>query len=152
MFLGVSTHNLDAKGRLAVPARYREELDACCESKVVLTIHPKDKCLWLYPEDEWEHVEAKVSKLPPLKRENQVLQRLLLGHASPQELDGQGRMLIPAELREYAGLGKKVALMGQGRKIEIWDDVRLKSMRDDWIAEAGEEGTELSGSLEELEL
>ena len=152
MFLGVNTLNLDAKGRLAVPARYREELDSRCDSKVVLTIHPKDRCLWLYPEDEWELVEAKVSKLPPLKRENQMLQRLLLGHASPQELDGQGRMLIPAELREYASLGKKVTFMGQGRKIEVWDEVKFKAMRDDWLAEAGQEGTELSGSLEDLEL
>ena len=95
MFLGVNTLNLDAKGRLAIPAKHRDTLAQCCASRVVVTINPNadDQCLWLYPENEWREIARKLSRLPTMKRQNQLIQRLMLGHASELELDSQGRIL-----------------------------------------------------------
>ncbi|BAN68393.1 division/cell wall cluster transcriptional repressor MraZ [endosymbiont of unidentified scaly snail isolate Monju] len=152
MFLGVNTLNLDAKGRMAIPARYRNALAECCGSRVVVTINPREHCLWLYPETEWQEIARKVARLPTLNRQNLILQRLLLGHASELEMDGQGRILLSAELREYARLGKKVSLIGQGQKFEIWDAESMAAEREGWLQEAGELDGELSGDLAELRL
>lgn len=156
MFLGVSTLNLDAKGRLAIPAKQRERLAECCASRVVVTINPTsnpdERCLWLYPENEWSEIARQVSRLPSLKRQNVSLQRLLLGHASELEMDGQGRILLSNELRDYAGLDKRVALVGQGRKFEIWDESRWMGGREEWLAEASRMDSELSAELESLSL
>ena len=150
MFLGVSTLNLDAKGRMAIPAKHRDALVDCCASRVVVTINPREHCLWLYPENEWRDIARKLSRLPTLKRQNLVLQRLLLGHASQLEMDAQGRILLSPELREYAGLGKKVSLVGQGQKFEIWDEAAWNGSREGWLAEANDLGEELSDELAEM--
>ena len=149
MFLGVSTLNLDAKGRIAIPARHRETLAQTCASRVVVTINPNrdDRCLWLYPENEWREIARNLSRLPPMIRQNQLIQRLMLGHASEVDLDGQGRVLLPNELREYAGLGKRVSLVGQMHKFEIWDEEIWSGSREQWLGEAL---TEESGMSEEL--
>ena len=149
MFLGVSTLNLDAKGRIAIPAKHRETLAQSCASRVVVTINPNrdDRCLWLYPENEWREIARNLSRLPPMIRQNQLIQRLMLGHASEVELDGQGRVLLPNELREYAGLGKRVSLVGQMHKFEIWDEEIWSGSREQWLGEAL---TEESGMSEEL--
>ncbi len=152
MFLGVSTLNLDAKGRMAIPAKYRDALADCCASRVVVTINPREHCLWLYPETEWAEIARKVARLPTLNRQNQILQRLLLGHASELEMDGQGRILLSAELRDYARLGKKVSLIGQGHKFEIWDAEGMLSEREGWLGEASLTDGEISGELSELRL
>jgi MraZ protein len=149
VFLGVSTLNLDAKGRIAIPAKHRETLAQTCASRVVVTINPNrdDRCLWLYPENEWREIARNLSRLPPMIRQNQLIQRLMLGHASEVELDGQGRVLLPNELREYAGLGKRVSLVGQMHKFEIWDEEIWSGSREQWLGEAL---TEESGMSEEL--
>jgi MraZ protein len=149
VFLGVSTLNLDAKGRIAIPAKHRETLAQTCASRVVVTINPNrdDRCLWLYPESEWREIARNLSRLPPMIRQNQLIQRLMLGHASEVELDGQGRVLLPNELREYAGLGKRVSLVGQMHKFEIWDEEIWSGSREQWLGEAL---TEESGMSEEL--
>ena len=136
MFLGVSTLNLDAKGRLAVPAKHRETLAECCASRVVVTVNPdpENQCLWLYPENEWREVARKLSRLPSMNRANQAIQRLMLGHASELEFDGQGRILLSNELREFATLGKRVALVGQVHKFEIWDVDAWTGNREQWQA------------------
>ena len=152
MFLGVSTLNLDAKGRMAIPAKYREALAECCASRVVVTINPREHCLWLYPEVEWNEIARKVAQLPTLNRQNLILQRLLLGHASELEMDGQGRILLSTELREYARLGKKISLIGQGHKFEIWDADGMLAEREGWLDEAGIAEAELSEDLTELRL
>jgi len=149
VFLGVNTLNLDAKGRLAIPAKHRDALAQCCASRVVVTInpHPQDQCLWLYPENEWREIARKLSRLPSMNRQNQLIQRLMLGHASELELDTQGRILLSSELRDYAGLGKRVSLVGQVHKFEIWDEQAWAGNREQWVSETlGDE----AGLSEEL--
>ena len=147
MFLGVSTLNLDAKGRMAIPAKQRDQLS---NARVVVTVNPQEHCLWLYPEDEWREIARNVSRLPEMVRQNRLLKRLLLGHASELDLDGQGRILLSPELRDYAGLDKRVALVGQGHKFEIWDEQAWAGSREEWLAEANDIGSELSGQLSEM--
>ena len=147
MFLGVNTLNLDAKGRMAIPAKHR---DALADARVVVTVNPQEHCLWLYPENEWREIARKLSRLPTMDRQNRLLQRLLLGHASELELDGQGRILLSPELREYAALGKRISLVGQGHKFEIWDEQAWAGSREEWLAEANDIGSELSEQLGEM--
>ncbi|BAO43494.1 division/cell wall cluster transcriptional repressor MraZ [Thiolapillus brandeum] len=133
MFVGINTLNLDAKGRLAIPVRYRKELVGPEGAGVVVTVNPYERCLWLYPRNEWQEVARKVISLPDLKKQNKSLKRLLLGHASELDLDGQGRILLSASLREYAGMDKPVALVGQGNKFEIWAESAWLETRDDCL-------------------
>jgi len=149
VFRGVSEINLDDKGRLAIPTKYRAELAECCESQLVVTVG-LDRCLLLYPLPEFEEIERKLVKLPSLDSQAKRLQRLLLGHATECELDGQGRFLIPEPLRRFASLQKKVAMVGQGNKFEIWDDETWSQARELWI-EVERNNTEgLSPELESL--
>ena len=134
LFRGFNPINLDEKGRLAVPTRYRAELRDCCEQQLVLTVSP-DKCLLLYPLPEWEEIERKISKLSSLNKKAKRLQRLLIGHATECEMDGQGRVLIAEPLRKFAGLDKRVVLVGQGNKFEIWDEDTWNRSRDEWLEE-----------------
>jgi MraZ protein len=150
VFLGVSTLNLDAKGRMAIPAKHREALADCCASRVVVTINPRERCLWLYPENEWLDIARKLSRLPTLNRQNQTLQRLLLGHASELEMDGQGRILLSPELREYAQMSKKLWLVGEGHKFEIWGDELWTEGRSRWLAEAKDLEDELPPDLSQM--
>lgn len=127
-FLGCHAINMDAKGRIAIPAKVREELLQICGGRIVLTASANEEhCLFLYPEPEWAVIQPKVAALPNMNRRARRLQRLLLGNAAPMELDSAGRILIPQPLRNYAGLEKKLMLVGQGRKLEIWDE-------DQWFA------------------
>ncbi|WP_018862592.1 MULTISPECIES: division/cell wall cluster transcriptional repressor MraZ [Thioalkalivibrio] len=120
MFRGVSQLNLDAKGRLAMPARYRDALAASCGGQLVITVDP-DRCLLLYPFPEWERIEQSLMSRPNMNPKVRNLQRLLVGHATECELDGSGRLLLPTPLRQYASLDKRAVLLGQGNKFEIWD-------------------------------
>lgn len=113
---------MDAKGRIAMPSKYREGLVDACGGKMVATIHLVSKCLLIYPLPVWEAIERELQELPTLKRDVARIQRLVLGYASDIEPDGSGRVLLPASLREYAGLTKKVVLAGQGKKFELWDE------------------------------
>ncbi len=122
MFRGITALNLDAKGRLAIPARYREALLQQCDGQLVTTINPDEKCLWMYPLDAWEDIEDKLVRLPTLDPRAQRLKRLLIGHATDCEVDGNGRILVPPPLRSYGALTKRVMLVGQGNKFEIWDE------------------------------
>ena len=128
VFRGVHNINMDAKGRLAVPARQRESLLSQCQGKVVITIDTQSPCLAVYPLPEWERIESEVQSLPALNPAVKRFQRLLLGYATDMELDGNGRILLPQSLREYARLEKKLVLVGQGNKLELWAE-------DLWLAE-----------------
>lgn len=150
MFRGVSQLNLDSKGRIAIPAKYREELRARCEGRLVVTVDA-DGCLLIYPLPEWERIEEELYRLPGLNRQARRLQRLLIGHAEEQEMDAQGRILIPAPHREYAQLGKRGVLIGQGRKFELWDEHTWNEGVDAWVnEERGEDDNELAAALGSL--
>ncbi|WP_028469800.1 division/cell wall cluster transcriptional repressor MraZ [Neptunomonas japonica] len=150
MFRGVNQINLDVKGRMAIPARYREMISVQCAGHLVLTIDTEERCLLLYPIDEWEIIQAKIDALPSLNPVARRLQRLLVGHASDLDMDSHGRLLIPALLREYAGLEKKTILLGQGRKFEIWDEANWNVTRDRYLQEV--ETEELPDALLNLSL
>jgi len=112
LFRGISAINLDDKGRLAIPTRYREELQVSCNRQMVVTVAVNEccvgesGCLWLYPLPEWEKLEQTISKLPTLNKMAGQLRRFLIGNASECEADGQGRLLLPEKLRKFAGMEK----------------------------------------------
>ena len=150
MFRGVNSITLDAKGRMAMPTRYRDRLMSHCEGQLVVTVD-RDHCLLLYPLPEWEELERKLVRLPSLNKQARRLQRLLIGHATELELDGNGRILLPPPLREFADLDKRIVLIGQGNKFEIWDEVQWAERRDQWLNEVdGDE--DLPTELESLSL
>ncbi|WP_299802309.1 division/cell wall cluster transcriptional repressor MraZ [uncultured Shewanella sp.] len=122
MFSGASAINLDAKGRIAIPKRYRESLHACHNNQLVITVDIQSSCLLLYPIHEWEQVAAKLASLSDTQPTERAMKRLLLGYAHECELDGNGRMLLPPPLRQYANLDKRAMLVGQLNKFELWDE------------------------------
>jgi MraZ protein len=122
MFRGVQYINLDAKGRMAVPARQREQLSVICEGQLVMTVDTQSNCLAIYPLAEWERIERDVQALPALNPAVKRFQRLVLGYASDLQLDGNGRVLLPSALREYARLERRAVLVGQGNKLELWSE------------------------------
>ncbi|GAA0549941.1 MULTISPECIES: division/cell wall cluster transcriptional repressor MraZ [Rheinheimera] len=122
MFRGSFTLTLDEKGRLALPARYREFLLSDCQGHMICTIDLHDPCLLLYPLAEWEEIEEKLKRLSSLNPQERRLQRVLLGNATDCDMDKSGRILLPAPLRQHAGLNKGIRLVGQLNKFEIWDE------------------------------
>lgn len=156
MFRGITAISLDAKGRIAIPTRYRGLL--CAEqheaeiSQVVLTIDTDAPCLLLYPVEEWETIERKIAALPSFNQTARRIQRLLIGHATEVELDSHGRLLIPGLLRDYAGLQKEAMLVGQGRKFEIWATDRWQIARDEWLASDLSNTDEMPNELKHLSL
>lgn len=121
MFRGVTQLSLDAKGRLAIPARYRGELMSSCAGHLIITVDPS-KCLLIYPQPAWEPIEQKLNNLSSFDLQTRNLQRLLVGNASDVEMDAAGRILVSLPLRQFAGLSKDVVLVGQGAKFELWDE------------------------------
>ena len=134
-FRGVSNLSLDAKGRIVLPARYRERLLEICDSQLVITIDTEQPCLLIYPLNEWETIETKIESLPSFNSVTRRIQRLLIGHATDVEVDSNGRMLLSNPLREYAQLGKKVVLIGQDKKFELWDEVVWSQCMEEWLAD-----------------
>ena len=122
MFRGVTNINLDAKGRMAMPTRYRERLAEHCAGQMVVTIDTEEHCLLIYPIDEWEVIQRKIEALPSFNPAARRIQRLLIGHATDIDIDGSGRLLLTQPLRDYAQLDKKAVLLGQGKKFELWSE------------------------------
>ena len=122
---GFNTISLDVKGRISLPARYREDLKINNLSKVVITKDPQYPSLKLYPEDEWEHISDRLQSLQGLDPIVRNIQWTILGNAYETEIDVNGRMLIrvPSDLQEYAEITgqKQIALVGMGKKFEIWN-------------------------------
>ena len=139
MFRGVQHINMDAKGRLAMPARQREPLLSECGGQVVVTIDTQSACLTIYPLPEWERIEKDIQGLPALNPAVKRFQRLMLGYATDLELDGNGRMLLPQPLREYTRLDKKLVLVGQGNKLELWSESLWLSEREQALQDSGPE-------------
>jgi len=152
MFRGINAVVLDAKGRMAMPARYREQLQRDSVNELVVTIDTESPCLLLYPLPEWELIEQKLQALPSFNKAARRIQRLLVGHATELELDGSGRILLPPLLREYASLDKKVMVVGQGKKFELWDEQQWQSGRKNWLAEEAGSVDMLPEELQSLAL
>ncbi len=156
MFRGSFALNLDDKGRLTLPTRYRDSLLSDCSGQLICTIDHKDPCLLLYPLCEWEEIEEKLKRLSSFNPQEQRLKRLLLGHATDCEMDKNGRILLPATLRAHANLSKELRLVGQLNKFEIWDEHTWhQRVLDDMAIEQEllQQGdVELSERLQELSL
>lgn len=152
MFRGATLVNLDSKGRLSVPTRYREQLLENAAGQMVCTIDIHHPCLLLYPLPEWEIIEQKLSRLSSMNPVERRVQRLLLGHASECQMDGAGRLLIAPVLRQHAGLTKEVMLVGQFNKFELWDETTWhQQVKEDIDAEQLATG-DLSERLQDLSL
>jgi MraZ protein len=150
---GVSSINLDAKGRLAIPTRYRSELQESCERKLIVTVAVDGQCvgekgcLWLYPLPEWEKLEMTISKLPSLNQAAIKLRRFVIGNASECEMDSQGRLLLPETLRKFSEMDKKVVLVGQLNKFEIWNQTAWEEKQTEWMSGDNTDGLDDLGSL-----
>lgn len=124
-----------------MPMRYRDALVAKDKAALVVTIDPEETCLLLYPESQWQLIEEKLQALPSFNAAARRIQRLLIGHATDVELDSNGRILIPPLLRDYARLDKRVVLIGQSNKFEVWDETLWQTNREQWLVEeASKEG------------
>ena len=136
MFRGINPINLDAKGRVALPAKYRDRVTDRCDGHMVLTVHPFDHCLLLYPLTDWEVIEAQVNALPnSTSRQARRLQHLMVGYATELDLDAANRLLLPAMHRDHAELDKRLILVGQGQKFEVWNEARWTSMTEAYLNE-----------------
>jgi MraZ protein len=149
VFRGANAISLDAKGRLAMPSRYRDELVSRCAGQLIVTIDAIDPCLCVYPLSEWELIEAKLRELASFREENRRLQRLLIGNAVDLELDASGRFLVPPRLREYARLDKRAMLVGQLNKFQLWDEDAWNAVADADLAAIKQPGA-LSDELRDL--
>jgi len=120
MFRGSFEHTVDAKGRVSIPSKFRDIIADRYDGRLVLSMD-LDRCLTVYPLEEWERLEEKIKTLPMMQKEVKEFQRFLLSYATDCELDNQGRILIPPGHRDYAGIGKNVRVNGMINKLEIWD-------------------------------
>ena len=144
MLNGVSKLNLDAKGRLAIPSRYRERLLQDCGGRLVVTLD-QERRMVIYPHNEWKQVEDKLVKLS-ISKAAVKLKRLILGHAEDCDMDKNGRISLPLYLREKNKLERQVVLIGIGNKFEVWNE---ESWNDEWN---DEEELELPEELAALSL
>jgi MraZ protein len=135
---------------MVLPTRYRDQLHERSGGRLVVTID-RDQCLLLYPLPDWEEIERKLMRLPALNPQARRMQRLMVGHATDLQLDGHGRVLLPAELRAFAGLDRDGVLLGQGNRFELWDESRWNQRRDEWLKDDEVPGA-LPADLETLSL
>ncbi len=125
MFQGANAINLDDKGRIAMPARYRDRLVDECSGDMVVTLDLIDSCLLLFPQPAWENLRSQLVKLSSTDRNESAVRHILLGHAKEVEMDHKnGRINIPPELRQCVGLEKHIFLVGNGGSFQIWDETK----------------------------
>ncbi len=125
-FRGSYNLSIDVKGRIAIPTRFRDEINQLSSGELVITFDP-DGCLFIYTTPQWDVHQRELEKLPNLNAKARMICRNYIGNAADCEMDSQGRVLIPANLRNMSGLDKKAMLVGLGKKFELWDE-------DKWIA------------------
>jgi len=141
MYKGKYNHTIDAKGRLIIPSKFREVLgDEFVVSKGM------DGCLFVYANDDWQAFEQKLTSLPLINKQARNFSRFFLAGAATVELDKQGRILLPASLREFAELEKDVVLVGVGSRIEIWNKEKYEDMGEDMDMD------DIAAAMEELGL
>jgi MraZ protein len=137
MFQGETAITIDDKGRMSIPAAFREVVAARCASRLVATYNPFEHgCLWLFPPQEWEKVRDQVMALPTAKAVHRNLQMKLVGAAAPLELDSAARVLVPQSQRSAAGIEKKAVLLGMGQRLELWSEQAHLAKIRETIAEA----------------
>ncbi|HPU00841.1 MAG: division/cell wall cluster transcriptional repressor MraZ [Firmicutes bacterium] len=117
MFTGEFQHTLDEKGRVIIPAKLREGL-----GDVIMITRGLDRCLFIYPLEAWKKIEQKLKELPLTRSEARAFARYFFSGAAEVEIDKQGRILIPQNLREYAGIEKEVAIIGVSDRVEVWSE------------------------------
>ncbi len=123
MFQGETAITIDDKGRLAIPTGYRDAVARACGGRLVITYNPFESgSLYLYPQPAWERLRDQVNALPRVKSVNRNLQLKLVGAASFVELDGNGRVNVPASHRSAVGIEKRAVLLGMGEKFELWSE------------------------------
>ncbi len=138
LFMGEYNHTLDTKGRVIVPAKFRELL-----GETFVVTKGLDGCLYVYPNSEWESYVEKLNALPMAKKESRTFKRFFMSGAAEVECDKQGRILLPNSLREFAGLEKDIVFIGVGNRAEIWSTAAWEDTSDfndvDSIAESLDE-------------
>ncbi len=150
MFRGATKVTVDDKGRVVVPTRHRTLLAARGEGRLVVTAD-RDNCLLIYPTPDWEQIEQQVMSLPSLHPRSYELQHMLVGRASEVELDGHGRIALSQELREFVQLDRSAMLIGQGKRLELWDEARWNEHCAEW-AKTPLSGTDLPAQFGALSL
>lgn len=135
-----------------MPTRYREELFADCQGKMVCTVDIQHACLLLYPLPEWEEIELKLCKLSSTNPQERMFQQILLGNASDCDMDKNGRLLINGPLRQHASLEKNIMLVGQLKKFEIWSESAWQAQMQKGISQIQSGELELTDRLLDLSL
>ncbi|MDD9857318.1 MAG: division/cell wall cluster transcriptional repressor MraZ [Gammaproteobacteria bacterium] len=157
MLTGATILQLDTKGRLAIPSRYREALMERCGGALVTTVSlsvsrdSEDRSLWMYPRDAWKRAVKRVAALPDFDANHRVVKRFFIGYASDMEMDKSGRVLLPALLRDFAAITKGIYLIGQSNKFELWSEEKWAARHDQWLVEAIDMD-KISPELEQLSL
>lgn len=139
MFVGQYSHNIDAKGRLAIPVKFRLELKKAVVTKGL------DNCLFLYPKKEWDEMAKKLAALPVSKSNTRAFSRLMLAGAMEVEFDKQGRIILPEYLRQFAGLTKNTIVAGLYNRLEIWDEDKWNAYKVDMEKNSGDIAEALDG-------
>lgn len=152
MFRGPTLLNLDTKGRLVMPTRYRDALLEQCGGQLTITIDTEDRCLQLYPMPKWLEIERNLNALPSFNKAARRVQRLLVGHATEMEMDSAGRISIPPVLRSFASLDKKIMLIGQGHRFEIWAEEIWNQKLEAMLAEESDDEEGLPDQMKQLVL
>ncbi len=132
MFIGEYSHNLDDKGRLAIPVKFRDQL-----KKGAVVTRGLDNCLFLYTKTEWQKLATKLAALPISQANSRAFSRLMLAGAMDIDVDKQGRVILPEYLRKFAGLKKELVLAGLYNRIEIWDVKNWESYKGQTEAQSG---------------
>ena len=139
MFKGIHSINLDGKGRLTIPTKYRNSIADQSNGSMVVTMDTEEKCLLLYPSNVWSGIEKKINDLPSFSKNHRRIQRILIGHAEDLDIDSAGRILLSKPLRSATEMTKKITLNGLGEKFEIWSEDIWNSKVNNWRAEETDE-------------
>lgn len=141
-FKGQYEHSIDAKGRVAFPAKLRKLLNPSAQERFTI-VRGQETCLYLYPEDEWENVELKLSQINNFTKKGRLAKRNFLRYAEDVSLDKQNRLALPSDLMDYAHIDSKAVFLGMGEFIEVWDPAELQkadeNLDDDTFGEAFEQ-------------
>lgn len=147
-FRGINSVNMDTKGRLAIPKRFRESIDDASEGELIVTVDLHSPCLLIYTVDQWEVIERKIMSLPTVDPSARMYQRLMVGQAESVNVDAQGRILVPSFLREQKKLTKELILLGQGNKLELWSQTQWDASQAEMMEQVAT--SEVSDALASL--